>query len=491
MLQIKIVHNSQTPIYLQIANQIKELVIKGELIDGCKLPSERALAKSAEVHRNTVIKAYNELKSEGLLIARQGLAYEISYKRNESEYLKSTGSIPWQSLMKDEFQELNESFDHLFSESYSKKFISFAGGIVPNDAKCKEDVREILSQIIALEKCGDQDVYSYSPYQGFLSFRQNISHLLNEKGIHAHPGEIQVLTEMNQALDYIIELFIKPGDCVLTEEPISPDVYRGLKLAGAKVVTVPIDENGIMVDSIEPLIQKHKPKFIYVSSGYQDPTGTIMSLDRKKLLLEISNKYRLPIVEDDSTSGICFDSDYVSSIKSLDKHNLVIYVYSFAVTFAPGIRLAFVVAPKQIIKRLSYLVSLHLISIDSLSQRLLSSFIEKGLYENNLKLISEEYGNKMELMYKKLEKAKDLGVICEKPKGGIYLWCKLPNDMKIKTLEKKALKKGVVFIPGTLFYPYGNNGESFIRLNFSYPSFEQIEEGMELLIEAMKESTGT
>jgi DNA-binding transcriptional MocR family regulator len=169
----------------------------------------------------------------------------------------------------------------------------------------------------------------------------------------------------------------------------------------------------------------------------------------------------------------------------------VIYVYSFAVTFAPGIRLAFVVAPKQIIKRLSYLVSLHLISIDSLSQRLLSSFIEKGLYENNLKLISEEYGNKMELMYKKLEKAKDLGVICEKPKGGIYLWCKLPNDMKIKTLEKKALKKGVVFIPGTLFYPYGNNGESFIRLNFSYPSFEQIEEGMELLIEAMKESTGT
>ncbi|MEI8216917.1 MAG: PLP-dependent aminotransferase family protein [Eubacteriales bacterium] len=491
MLQIEIVHNSQTPIYLQIANQIKELVIKGELSEGCKLPSERALAKATDVHRNTVIKAYNELKAGGLIVARQGLAYEISYGKNEAATSKNSGSIPWQCLMKEEFQELNESFDHLFSESYSKKFISFAGGIIPNDAKCKDDVREILTQIIALEESGEQDVYSYSPYQGILSFRQNLSRLLRGKGIHSHPGEIQVLTEMNQALDYIIELFIKPGDCVLTEEPISPDVFRGLKLAGAKVVTVPIDENGIIAESIESLVLRHKPKFIYVSSGYQDPTGTTLSLERKNLLLEISNKYRLPIVEDDSTSGICFERDFVSSIKSLDKHNQVIYIYSFELTFAPGIRLAFVSAPKQIIKRLSYLVSLHLISIDSLSQRLLSNYIEKGFYEKNLKSISLEYEKKMELMYKKLEDVKELGISCHKPKGGVYLWCRLPNNMKIKTLEKKAFKKGVVFIPGTLFYPHGNNGESYIRLNFSYPSMEQIAEGMDLLIEAMKESTGT
>lgn len=484
-MEIQIIHNSQTPIYMQIKNQIKEMVLTGELLDGFMLPSERMMAKSVGVHRNTIIKAYNELKADGLIAAQQGLGYKIVYRNNDKDSSEKSGNIPWLHILKEEFVELEDTFDTLFSKTYSEKNISFAGGIVPTEAYNKENIKVILNEMLISDK---EEIYSYAPYQGILNLRQNLALFLREKNINVQPGEIQILSETNQALDYLVELLVRPGDVVITEEPLSPDIYRELYLAGAKVLTVPMDEEGMIVSHLEPLLQKYAPKFIYISSSFNDPTGIVMSLKRRHALLELSYKYRIPIVEDDSASGLRYEGKPVPSLKALDKRNHVIYIYSFALTFAPGVRLAFVVAPKQIVKRLSYLVSMHLISIDSLSQKLMSIYLEKGMYQKNLKELCEFYRSKRDLMYEKLEAARPLGVSCTKPKGGIYIWCRLPNAINSKVLLNKSYKKGVAFIPGTVFFPYGTKGESFIRLNYSYPKEEQIAEGMDLLIQAMRES---
>lgn len=484
-MDIQIVHNSQTPIYMQIKNQIKDMVLTGEVLDGFMLPSERTMAKSAGVHRNTIIKAYNELKADGLISAQQGLGYKIVYKNVDSDSSEKAGNIPWLHVLKEEFVELEDTFDTLFSKTYSDKNISFAGGIVPAEAYNKENIKIILSDMLVSDK---EEIYSYAPYQGILSLRQNLAIFLREKGINVQPSEIQILSETNQALDYLVELMVRPGDVIITEEPLSPDVYRELNLAGAKVLTVPMDEEGMIVSHLEPLLQRYIPKFIYLSSSFNDPTGIVMSLERRHALLELSYKYRIPVVEDDSASGLRYDGKLVPSLKALDKRNHVIYIYSFALTFAPGVRLAFVVAPRLIVKRLSYLVSMHLISIDSLSQKLMSSYLVKGMYRKSLKELCEFYRTKRDLMCEKLELARPLGVSYIKPKGGIYIWCKLPSTINAKMLLQKSYKKGVAFIPGTVFFPYGTKGENFIRLNYSYPKAEQIEEGIDLLIQAMKES---
>lgn len=484
-MDIKINHHTHTPIYLQIVNQIKEMIIKGEITDGFVLPSERAMAKRLNVHRNTIIKAYMELKAEDFLASSQGKGYMVSYESSASEKSGRKTMISWQSLIKDEYLDLKITFDDLFTKSYTTNNISFAGGIASAEEYGKEELALILNDIISSD---NHEAYSYTPYQGDQHLRQNIADLMQNKGITAKPGEIQILQETNQALDYLAALLIKPGDVVITEEPVSPDVYRTFDLAGGKVVTVPMDEEGIICDSLEPLILKYNPKFIYVNPDFQNPTGIVMSLNRRKSLLALSYKYKLPIIEEDASSEIRFEGVRIPSLKALDKGNNVIFIYSFALTFAPGIRMAFVLADKTLIRSLSYIVSIRLISLDSISQKLLSSYIEKGIYQRNLRNICADYKEKRDLMCTCLGDAGPLGLEFHRPTGGVYLWCRLAPDVDFHQLYIKTTEKGVSFIPGNVFYLKGTKGDSYIRLNFSYPSKLQIEKGIKILTEAIRES---
>ncbi len=487
-MDIIINHHTSTPIYLQIVNQIKEMIIKGEVTDGFVLPSERALAKHLGVHRNTIIKAYMELKAEDFLASSQGIGYMVSYRNVTAEEAKKNEVISWQSLIKDEYLDLKITFDDLFSKSYSSNNISFAGGIASIEEYGKKELALILNDIISSDNI---EAYSFTPYQGNQLLRQNIASFMQTIGIKAKPGEIQVLQETNQALDYLAALLIKPGDVVIVEEPVSPDVYRTFALAGGKVVTVPMDEEGVICDCLETLILKYNPKFIYVNPDYQNPTGIVMSLGRRKALLALAHKYKLPIIEEDASSEIRFEGVRIPSLKALDKGNNVIFIYSFALTFAPGIRMAFVLADKTLIKSLSYIVSIRLISLDSISQKLLSSYIEKGIYQRNLRNICADYKEKLDLMCDCLEEARTLGLDFRKPSGGVYLWCRLSPDIDYHQLYVKTTEKGVSFIPGNVFYIKGSKGDNYIRLNFSYPSKLQIEKGIKILTEAIRDSRET
>lgn len=484
-MDIIINHHTQTPIYLQIVNQLKEMIIKGEITDGFVLPSERSMAKLLNVHRNTIIKAYTELKAEDFLASSRGKGYTVSYQNGTTEADGQNDVLSWPSLIKDEYLDLKITFDDLFTKSHTSNAISFAGGIASAEEYGKEELALILNDIISSDNA---EAYSYTPYQGNLHLRQNIALLMQSKGIKAKPGEIQIVSETNQALDYIAALLIKPGDVVITEEPVSPDVYRTFALAGGKVVSVPMDEEGMICESLEPLILKYKPRFIYVNPDFQNPTGIVMSLKRRKALLSLSHKYKLPVIEEDAASEIRFEGVRIPSLKALDKGNNVIFIYSFALTFAPGIRMAFILADKTLIRSLSYIVSIRLISLDSISQQLLSSYIEKGIYQRNLRNICTDYMEKRDLMCNCLQEAAAMGLEYHKPAGGVYLWCRLTPDIDSRRVYIKSTGKGVSFIPGNIFYLKGSKGDSYIRLNFSYPSKLQIEKGIQILTEAIRES---
>lgn len=487
-MEFKINHNSQTPIYKQIINQLKERIIKGELQEGFLLPSERKLAERISIHRNTIRKVYQELKAEGYIESFQGRGYKVVYKSLDPlkyKEKKISGSIPWIYLMRQELFEFKNIFDDLFSKSYSKKGISFAGGIVPPEAYFKEDIKNILKEIVASE---DEDIFEYSHYQGLFKLRKNICSMLKLRGIHANPNEIQIVNETNHAIDYLSELFINPDDCIITEEPLSPDIYRTFQLLGAKIITLPLENDGLKLDLLESSIIKYKPKFIYVSSSYHDPTGIIMSLEKRKALLEISYQYKVPIIEDNSASELRFTENMIPSIKSLDKMGSVIYIYSFALTYAPGFKLAYILADKEVIHKIRYLVSIHMINLDSINQSIISKYIEKGLYDKNVKQISQFYQEKCDFMCNLLEEAKVYGIDYKKPTGGVYLWCNLADHIDIRKLLQITYRRGVYFIPGHLFFPNGNTGDNHMRLNYSYPSKEEMKKGIDILIESIRES---
>ncbi len=487
-MNIKVSKTSKTPIYLQISSQIKTMIISREIMDGFILPSERLMAKKLGIHRNTVIAAYALLEREDLIHSEERIGYRVSYpleEETEKEELPRSDfkAVNWDGIIKEEYQYVEKTFDDLFSKSYLENIISFAGGVASSAVYTEEDLVKSIVDIFSDRR----NLAFYSPYQGYHSLRQEISNFIKEKGILVNPSEIQIFSEANQAMDFILTLLINPGDVVLAEEYLSPDVKRALDLAGARIITVPMDQDGILCDHLNALIEKHRPKFLYVSANYNDPTGICMSVERKKKILELSYRCRVPIIEDDWTSDLTLEGPPLPTVKALDRGNNVIYLYTFALTMVPGISIAFAAAPKPLIRSLRYLVSVRLLSLDWLPQKLVETYLATGLYVDRISLFVEDYRKKRDLMCQYLDQVKDLGVEYQKPLGGVYLWCRLPNHIDVKKLSKAARLRGVYFMPGYVFSSGGGAKENHIRLSYSNATEEQIREGMKILVELIRE----
>ena len=477
--------DSRIPFYWQIADQIKEQILRGTLTDGMVLPSERVLAQSTGVHRNTIIKAYGLLKDDELVEAVHGVGYRVTYGAATNlagEKRRNTG-VNWNQIIKDEYQDMEKTFDEIFQRFTEENHISFSTGMPP----AVFDAEKVAADFAAILHNEQQKPFYLLPYQGDLSLRKCVQSFLREKSIRASLGQIQILSETNQVLDFIVTALLRPGDKVIVEEPVSPDVYRAITLAGCKAVTVPIDEDGMICDQLEPLLELHKPKFIYVNSSFHDPTGSVLSIDRRKKLLELVDTHRIPIVEEDAASELAFEEDALPmTLKSMDAHENVIYIYSFSLTFIPGMSLAFVVAPEKLIKSFSYLVSIRMISLDWMSQKLLANFMKDGRYRDKLQTIRQENAAKAALMCQCLEPLKALGITYEAPKGGVYVWCSLPATLNSRDVAHVCMKRGVSVIPGDVFYPNRNGGFHQLRLNFSFESETRIREGMQIFCDVIE-----
>lgn len=505
--QVKEMKTEQTnkiPVYRRLADEIKAEILSGKRAPGSVLPSERLMAQQLGVHRNTVAKAYNELEAEELIDARQGVGYLVhaadaarsaktgqnrsSIARKEPKKKK----VNWKARIKDEYQDMEITFDDLFQRFGNKAVISMGSGIASPGIYDKEELARVLSSLIAEE---GKTQYFYSPFKGDRMLRQKIVSLLSTKGVRATTGQIQILTETNQALDFVVMLLLKPGDTVIMEEPVSPDAYRAMELAGARIMTVPVDENGMDVDALERLVAEHEPELIYINSSFHDPTGTILSLERRKKVIEISNRWRIPIVEEDAASELVYAGEKLPPIKAFDTEDNIIYIYSFSLTFMPGLSLAFVVADRGLIHSLSYLVSVRMMSVDWLAQKLIAHYLSNGRYYELLEEFRQSYARKQELVCRALDDMKTLGVRYLRPRGGVYIWCQLPDGIDSKEFIRDAYQNGLALLPGYVFYPFKNGGRNHIRLNYSFESEERLVEGLtilkSLLMQESKKTTGT
>ncbi len=471
----------KSPMYMQIAGQVRRAILLGDLVEGAVLPSERRLAEELGVHRNTVIRAYEQLKDMDLIESHQGLGYRVTGPlrpdAEPAETPRGGGSVNWPNLIKDEYLDLDRGYDNIYRRFNSSGGISMAAGVPPY-LYTSEEIGEMVKE--ALETGAMLPAY-VSPYQGDQELLKQIRFHLRNKGIYAGPSQIQILSETNQALDFIITALIEPGDAVIIEEPCSPDVYRLMELAGCRIFTVPVDGDGMMTDGLEKLVTLHDPKFIYVNSSYQDPTTAVLSMERRRAILDISRRYRLPVVEDDAASGLHYEDREMPTLKSMDRENNVIYIYSFSLTFIPGMSVAFVVADEQMIQTMSKLVSVHVISVNWLTQRLIARALEDGSYHSHLDLIIQHNRSNRDIMCSWLDRIGDIGVQYVKPRGGVYIWVHLPRGVTADDVVREAAGERVSVMPGQFYYPLQNSGHEYIRLNFSYESPEWLTEGMKRL----------
>ena len=482
-MKIEINRKDKTPVYLQIAGQIKNMLHTGEITDGYMMPSERTLAEELGVHRNTVTRAYNELKSEGLLYSSQGRCYRVSFGRSETEPDRRK-KVNWEAAIKQEYDDFISDFDELYSASFDPDYISFAGGVAAREPYPPEEIASVFEEI--LRKSGDK-AYFYVPYQGDPDLIREIVKYMASIGIRTKASNIQIFSENNQALDYILQLMLEPGDGIIVDEVMASDVYRTIELAGGKLITVPSDEHGMITENLDKVIETSRPKFIYVDSSFNNPRGTILTLERRRQILELSYRYRIPIIEDDESSEIYYGERPLPSIKSMDHGDNVIYMYSFSLDMVPGVGVSFVAADRKIITQFSNMISLRVVNPDWAAQMVMLLFMKTGIFAQRLADVRSICKRKRDRMCARLEKLSvKYGLEYNIPGGGVYIWVKLPEGLDSRKLLKQAQKRGLTFMPGYVFFPRKQMGSRNFRLNFSYPTEEEIERGMDILEESLK-----
>lgn len=485
-LKLSVDRDSDIPVYMQIFGQIKRQIISGEIIPGYRLPPERKLAESLGVNRTTVLNAYRELKAEGLIGSRVGQGTVVlSFIRDEAVGIGDRLPEPPWNQMFSKYAHGIDSFlvKDLLTLANRKDVISFATGMAAPDSGPIQALAGIEHDIVT------QNNYRgllHSPTEGFSTLREAICGLMQLRGVYCHRDEVMLLAGSQQGIDLTSRIMLDPGDIVLVEDPSFFPAIQAFKAVGVRIVGVPMDDQGMRVDLLEPLLHRYQPKLIYTIPNFHNPTGIEMSLERRKQLLELTYKHRVLILEDDAYADLCYDGQSLPTLKSMDSEGYVIYLSTFSKTVYSGLRLGWMVAHKKAIKQFAAAKQIMDLHSSSLSQWIVERFIVQGGLSRHIPVVCDEYRSKRDAMYDALVQYAPPGTHWNRPRGGYYVWCRLPDNVSANRLIARAAERKVVFVPGTTFY-MSEQGDDYVRLNFTYAPLKDICEGINRLCEAMKE----
>lgn len=486
-MDIQLKKNSTTPLYKQIRNTIRSQILSGQLSDGFKLPSERQLVERLGVHRNTVKKAYEMLIHEGLVYSSTK-APRGYFVRNSPSEVKPDG-IPdskrsFSSLDKNfnyHFLGMQNTFQRLYNSSYLSNAIPFAGVLANSDTLPLPYLHEIMEEITDGD---DIEPFWFCDPQGTGRMRSALASMLFERKIYVQPQNIQIINETYEALSNIAFMYLKEGDFAIVEEPALPAIVNILLHTGAHVLFVPMEKDGIRIEILENLVERYRPKLIYSMPSFHNPTTVVMSLEKRKQLLQCALSHNIPIVEDDSLYDFNYSGFRLPSLYSMDRTNSVIYMDSFNLSFFPGARVGYIVAPDNVIKTYRRIINKDQLFLNSVSQYMWARFFEKGYYEKHRQFLTDFYRRKRDLMCGALSQIPDLSFSV--PDGGLVIWVRLPEYTNDRQIAAAAERAGLLLMPGNTFFAEGSRGESYLRLSFSSATNEEITEGARRIAELLE-----
>ncbi|HEX2897008.1 MAG TPA: PLP-dependent aminotransferase family protein [candidate division Zixibacteria bacterium] len=360
--------------------------------------------------------------------------------------------------------------------------ISFAGGLPAPELFPLDEIAESARRVIQKYQ---GDAVQYSLTLGLTPLRQLLAERFTDKNEPTKLENIIITSGSQQGVEMVTRVFIEPGDTILTEYPTYVGALQIFQYQKARVVCADMDEEGLIVEQVEEKIIKHKPKFIYVVSTFQNPTGITMTESRRLALLEVAEKYGVPIVDDDPYGDLRFKGEHVPTLKELGGDS-VISLGTVSKILAPGLRIGWANARKDLITILEKLKQADDLHAGTLNQYIFLDFIQRGLLEPHIKKIRENYGAKRETMLAEMERHFPPGVTWTKPEGGLFLWVTMPKHINAQDVFDKAIAKDVAFVIGQPFYPDGKTLNTF-RINYATASKSDILTGIKTLASILKE----
>lgn len=352
--------------------------------------------------------------------------------------------------------------------------ISFAGGLPAPEMFPLDALRKAVND--ALDE-GGATALQYSTTEGYLPLREKIAGTMREKGVDAEPENVFLTNGSQQALDLLAKLFIDPGDAVIVENPSYLGAIQVFRSYQARFVAVPTDEGGIVTEALEKAIREQRPKFIYLTPTFKNPTGITMPRERREAVAALLEKYRIPLIEDDPYSELRYAGEAVPPLKSFDRTARTIYLSTFSKTIAPGLRLGWVVAEKDLVSKLILAKQGTDLHTSTLVQRAVYRYLTAADASGHIKTIRREYGRRRETMIRAMREQFPPGVAWTEPEGGMFLWVTLPPGLDSGTLLEEAVAEKVAYVPGAPFFATGG-GENCLRLNFSNTPPASIKDGI-------------
>ncbi|MFZ5968163.1 MAG: PLP-dependent aminotransferase family protein [Bacillota bacterium] len=469
--EIQLDKESAKHLYVQLYEKIRDLICEGSLAENEKLPPIRQMADLLNVNNVTIVNAYDLLEKEGFVYKKIGSGTYIA-----PIYLE-------QKMMVDsDFSDDDIKLMDRGQMQIKENMLSFASATPTPDMFPVEDFKILLNEV--LDRDGG-NAFGYQESQGYYPLRESLVDYLEKYDIMADPEDVQIISGAQQGIDVISKALVGFGDSVIVESPTYTGAIATLKSRGAKIIDIPIQEDGIDIEALETCMKEYHPKMIYLMPNFQNPTGCSYSLEKKQRVLELAYKYNILIVEDDYLSDLNFYSDDNSTLKSHDRQDAVIYIKSFSKIFMPGLRLGFLVIPQKLKHKILAAKHASDISTSGLNQRAFDLYLRKGIWKKHILFMENIYKERFDLMHGCIEKyIVGKGIHYHKPKGGLNFWLCLPKGYSSNALYTEAVKNSIVFVPGSIFFSSQTVSNCFrISIAGVYP--KDIEKGVKKLADTI------
>ncbi len=482
-LTIPLDRDSEEPIYRQLIRHVRAQVESGSLPAGTRLPASRDLARQLNISRISVVNAYAELRAEGYLSAHAGRGTFVAGDRETS----AEAPPPPQNHNNQNNEATpipDRSIREMMRLARKPGVINFSSGAPPSEFFPVQHLRDAINTI--LDRDGARALM-YEIAEGYAPLRTSVRDYVSALGIRCNIDHVLITGGTQQAIDLIVQAVLSEGDLLATELPTYIGMIDIARTRRVQIRGICMDEDGIRLDMLENFIIDHHPKLIYVMPTYQNPTGRVMPLHRRRQLINLANEYNVPILEDGVYNEFRYEGEALPPLKALDENGIVIHASGFTKNLLPGMRIGYIIADGQHYERIVRVKQAADISTPGLNQRAIHLMLERGVLAQQLERNNRELRRRRDIALAAASRHLPPGSHWNVPQGGLYLWVELPKSGPTSAeLYISAIQMGVAYSIGNVFYTNGS-GTYQMRINFAAQKPTDIEEGFKRLGRAWRE----
>ena len=467
---------SIVPLYRQIYEQLREAILTGRLPESTRLQPERSLADKLEVNRSTVVHAYRELVSDGLIEQRVGSGSRVVGQLRGGQPERAAG-VPWWVTLP---PWRVGAFPNVLGELAAKQKagrISFVQGVAPDEPSPLAELADSFARVARDARL----VLSYGDSEGYEPLRAAIAARMNARGAQTvTAGSVIVLTGSTQGIAIVAQSLAEPGDEIIVESPSYPGALQVFQISGLRAIAVPVDDDGIRVNHVEAILRTRRPRFIYTMPSLHNPTNATMNADRRERLTTIARRAGVPIVEDDPYGPLAPHCG-PPLVALAPEH--VVYLSTFSKTIAPSLRVGWLTAPRTILERLLLRKQAYDMATSLYVQAAVTDYLERA-YDAHVDQLRDELRNRRQIADAAIAGHWPGSLRVSRPSGGFYLWATTPRELRARALLDASERLGASFLFGEAFFA-NSGGDHHFRLALTAVGRSDISEGIRRIGQAV------